>query len=207
MKTLEQGSQKIKKLCDIIKNDTIEPAKKEAEGIIADAKIRAQEIVAAAETQAKTIHEEAKASVEQERNVFNSTLVQASKLSFESLKQEIQNKLFNQELYHLIEKNTSDPAIIAKLVEAIIKALEKDGLAVNLSAIVPKTVSEKQLNALLGEHILSTLKERSVVLGDFTGGAKVKMHDKNITLEISDKSLLELFASYATSFRKFIFGS
>lgn len=205
MKTLEQGSQKIKKICEILKNETIEPAKKEAEAILDEARTRADEIIKEAQKQADKLHADVKTAIEQERNVFNSTLIQASRLAMETLKQEIMNHLFNKEFHQLIEKTTADPALIAKMIEAIIKAIEKEGFTANLSAIVPQTLSEKEINALLGKHIVDKLKEHSVVLGDIAGGAKVKMHDKNITIEISDQSLMELVAGYATNFRKIIF--
>lgn len=205
MKTLEQGPQKIKKICEILKNETIEPAKKEAEAILDEARTRADEIIKEAQKQADKLHADVKTAIEQERNVFNSTLIQASRLTIETLKQEIMDRLFNKEFHQLIEKTTADPALIAKMIEAIIKAIEKEGFTANLSAIVPQTVSDKEINALLGKHIVDMLKEHSVVLGDIAGGAKVKMHDKNITIEISDQSLMELVAGYATNFRKIIF--
>jgi len=207
MKTLEQGSQKIKKISEVLKNEIIEPAKKEAQEIIEEAKNRADEIIKEAHKEVAQLHEEFKTAIEQERNVFQSTMNQASRLTIETLKQEITNKLFNKEFQHLIDKETKDPKIIARLIEAIIKAIEKEGLSANLSAIIPNTVSEKEVNALLGEHILSKLKEDGVTLGDFAGGAKVKMHDKNITIEITDQSMMELVASFATGFRKTIFAS
>lgn len=205
MKTLEQGSQKIKKICEILKNESIEPAKKEAEAILAEARARADEIIKEAQKQAENIHTDTRTAIEQERNVFQSTLIQASRLTIETLKQEIMDRLFNKEFRQLIEKATADPAIITRIIEAIIKAIEKEGLTANLTAIIPQTVSEKEINALLGEHIMNKLKEHSVVLGDITGGAKVKMLDKNITIEISENSLMELLSSYASNFRKIIF--
>lgn len=207
MKTLDQGSQKMKKICEILKNETIEPARKEAADIVIEAKKRAEDIIKEAQMQSDRLHTEARASIEQERNVFQSTLAQASRLTVETLKQEITDKLFNKEFHRLIEKETADPAIIAKLIEAVIKSIEKEGLSANLSAVVPASISEKEVNALLGQHILSRLKEHSVVLGDFAGGAKVKMHDKNITVEITDRSLMELVAGYASGFRKYFFVS
>lgn len=207
MKTLEQGSQKIKKICEILKNETIEPAKKEAEAIVAEAQSRAHEIIKEAQKQAEKLRNDARTEIEQERNVFQSSLVQSSRLTLETLKQEIMEKFFNKEFRHLIEKTTADPAMIAKIIEAILKAIEKEGLAANLTVAVAETVSEKEVNALLGEHILNKLKEHSVVLGDMTGGAKVKLQDKNITIEITDDSLMELLAGYASNFRKVIFAN
>jgi V/A-type H+-transporting ATPase subunit E len=205
MKTLEHGSQKIKKICDILKNETIEPAKIESETIKEEAKSRAEEMIQQARREIEKQRQEFRASIEQERNVFQSTLNQASKLVVETLKQEITEKLFNKELHSLVEKEMKDVHLIARLVEAMIQAIKKEGLSANLSAIIPQTVSEKEVNALLGEHILNELKEHSVILGDIEGGAKIKLHDKNMTVEMSDSSLMELLARFAPSFREAIF--
>ncbi len=205
MKTLEQGQEKIQKICDKLKTEIIEPAKKEAETIIAEAKARAHQIVKEAEKQAADTLKDVKTDIEQERHVFQSAMKQSARLTVESLKQEIQQKFFNQEFYLLVEKSSSDPQLIVRLLEAIIKAIEKDGLSANFSALVPKTISQKEVNALLGEHLLKKLKEQSVVLGDFAGGAQVKLHDKKLTIDISDKALIELLANFAPGFRKAIY--
>src|SRR5262245_27015686 len=125
MKTLEQGPQKIQKICDILKQESLEPAKKEAEALIAEAKARAHQIVKDAEKQAEQILNDVKTDIEQERRIFQSMMNQASKLTVEALKQEVLQRFFNQEFANLLEKETADPHSIAKLIEAIIKAIEK----------------------------------------------------------------------------------
>lgn len=205
MKTLEQGSQKIKKISELLKSEVIEPAKKEAQGIIEEAKAKAEEMIHEAQKEITRLHQEFKTTIEQERNVFQSTMNQASRLTIETLKQEIVDHLFNKEFHSLIEKETKDPTLVAKMIDAMIKAIDKEGLSANLSAVIPKTVSDKEVNALLGDQILKKLKEHSVILGDFVGGAKVKMHDKNMTIEMTDEALMELVASFAPAFRKSIF--
>ncbi len=204
MKTLEQGPDKIQKICEVLKQESVEPAKREAENILAEAKARASEIVKNAEMEAKKLHEETRRAIEQERSVFQSTLKQASKLSVETLKQDIENKIFNHELYDLLQKNTKDPAVITKLIQTIIGAIEKDGLSTDLTALVPKSVTPKEINALLGDQFLQKLKEKSVAIGDFAGGAAVKLNDKKVTFVITDEALMELFAGYAPAFRKLI---
>ncbi len=59
---------------------------------------------------------------------------------------------------------------------------------------------------LLAHEILEKLKEKSVLIGSFTGGIEVKLHRENITLDMSDDALKELMANYIRKdFRELIF--
>lgn len=207
MKTFEEGSKKIQQICELLKKDAVEPAKQEAEGIIEEAKGKAQQIIEEAEKQAENILKVTKASIEQERNVFQSFLAQAARQTIESLKQSIEKKFFNEEFQELITAQAADPKVIAKIIDVLVKAIEKEGISADLSVIVPQNVSTKEINAFLGENILSKLKEHSVVLGGFSGGVQVKLHNKKITLDISEKALIDILSSYRKGFRELFFQS
>lgn len=208
MKTLDKGQDKIKKICSILRDETIEPAKKDAEKIIKEAQKQAEQIIKEAHKQAESIITDARHSVEQEKNVFHSSLLQASKQGIEALKQSIEHKLFNEQLSMLLESQTTDPKIISNLINAIVKSVEKEGLAADLTAIIPKNVVPKEVNKLLLEEVLKKLKDQTVTVGNFKGGAKVKIVNKKMTIDISEESLQEILASYIRKdFRKMIFAS
>ena len=206
MKTLDQGKDKIKKICDVLRDETLEPAKKEADDIIKGAQSQAEQIIAGAEKEAEKILAEAKQQVEQERNVFQSSLLQATKQGLEALRQSIEHKLFNQQLKETLEIHTSDPKVVSHLITAIINGIEKDGLAVDLTALIPRTVTARDINQLLAEEVLKKLRDHSVAVGNFTGGAQVKLNERQMTVEITDEALKELLANYIRKdFRKMIF--
>jgi V/A-type H+-transporting ATPase subunit E len=208
MKTLDKGQDKIKKIAESIKQEVLEPAHKESEKIIEEAQHKADEIIGNAEKQAQKLLESAKQSIEHERNVFHSSLSQSALQTLEHLRQNIETKLFNEQLEDTIVKHTSDPQIIADLITAIIEAIEREGLSTNLSAIVPKNVSPRQINQLLAKGILEKLQDQSVAVGNFAGGAQVKLVDKQLTLDVSDESLLEYLRSYLRKdFRKLVFAN
>ena len=126
---------------------------------------------------------------------------------FDALKQSIEEKLFDQELAKLITKHTHDPKVLSQLITAVVKAIEKDGLEANLSIYVPAAVPARDVNTLLAHEILEKLKEKSVLVGPFTGGIEVKLHKENITVDITDSALKELVANYIRKdFREMIFG-
>lgn len=206
MKTLEQGKQKIQKICDVIKEETLEPARKEAATIISQAEERARTIIEEAEKQAEKTQGDVRQTLEQERHIFQSSLVQASRQTITMLKQEIENKLFNTTIKDLVENHPDDAKLAAQLTEAIVNAIDEEGVSTDLSVAVSKSLPAKEVNALLSEHILAKLREKGVVLGDFAAGVQVKLHDKKMTLDISDKVLRELLANYVRKdFRKWIF--
>jgi len=208
MKSLEKGEEKIQKICDVLRRETLEPAQLEAEGVIEQAKEKAAGIVREAEQNAEKIVEDARKSIEQERNVFHSSLEQAATQSLESLRQSIEHKLFNSEIESEIKQKSSDPNVIARLIDSIIKAIDEEGVSVDLSAVIPQVVSADEVNRLLGEKVLKRLKEQSVVVGHFDGGAQIKIHDKKMTIDITDSAIKELLSSYVRKdFRELLFGA
>ena len=206
MKGIDTGKDKVKKICDILRRETLEPAKMEAEEVIQSAKNSAAVIVDEAHREAKRINEEARLEIGRQKNVFQSSLAQACKQALESLKQGIEEKLFNQELAKVIGKPMQDPKVLVQLIEAVVKAVEKEGLEANLSVYVPAAVPARAVNTLLAHGIIEKLKEKSVLVGPLTGGIEVKLHKENITVDISDVALKELVANYIRKdFRELIF--
>ena len=81
------------------------------------------------------MHVDAKASIEREKTAFQSALQQAAKQCVQALRQSVEHTFFNQRLPALINEKANDPQLISKLIDAIVKALEKDGLSANLTAV------------------------------------------------------------------------
>lgn len=206
MKSLEKGQEKVQKICDLLRKQTIEPAKIEAEAIIEEAQKRATEIKVEAERHREQLLKQAKGQIDQERNVFYSSLQQACKQTLEVLKQEIEHKLFNEELQTLFEQPMNDPKIVADLINAVVRSLEKEGLNSDLSIAISRVVAADDVNALLIEGVRKRLKNKSLEVGNFHGGAQVKLIGKKMMLDLSDQAIKELVAHYIRKdFRKLIF--
>ena len=204
MKTLDTEEKKIQKICDAIRKETLEPVQVEASTILDQAQIKAQAILDEAKLAAKELLNHARDRIEQEKNVFHSSLLQATKQSVEALKQEIESKLFNRSLEEEIQQYMKDPQVIAKVIDALIAAVEKEGRHADLKAQLPKTCSSKEVAAYLSKSVLDKLHMEAS--GDFIGGAEVILKDKKMTLEMSDEAVKELLASFVRKdFRTFIF--
>lgn len=206
MKTLEKAQDKIKKISEELRREALEPAHAEAKDILEKARIKAAEVVSAAEKQAEKLLEEVRQVIVQERNVFQSSLQQAAKQAIEALKQSIEKRLFNDQLQKILKGQEADPAVIARLIDAIVNAIKKEGLSADISATIPKVVSVEEVNRLLAGEVLNALKNHAIELGDFAGGVKIKLIDKNMVIDMSEESLKEMLAKYMRKdFRKLIF--
>jgi V/A-type H+-transporting ATPase subunit E len=153
------------------------------------------------------MQEEAQLEIEKQRNIFQSSLYQACKQALDALKQNIEEKLFNRELFQLLSKHVQDARVLAQLITAIVKAVEKEGLDADLSVLIPASVPARDVNALLLKDVLDKLKEKSVLVGPLTGGIEVKLRKENLIIDFSDIALKELVAGYIRKdFREILFG-
>ncbi len=203
---MDTGKDKVKKICDVLKRETLDPAKKTAEEMIDQARLEAQSIVEAAQKEAAKVLSEAQKEIEKHRNVFQSSLHQACKQALEVLKHEIEEKLFNPSVSSLIHPSLQEPKVLADLIQSVVKALEKEGTDANLSAFIPKAVSVQDVNALLLQNILQKLKTNSVQLGSMQGGIAVRVENNQLTIDITENALKELVADYIRKdFREILF--
>lgn len=208
MKTLDKGQDKIKKICDTLRSETLEPAKLQAAQIIEEARERAEHIVAEGKAEQQKIIAEAHASIEQERAIFYSSLEQAEKQTLESLRQKIEHKLFDKELESSLAEEMGDSKVIARLVDALVTALDRDGISNEFSAIIPATVSPAEVSRYLLDNVAKRLQEAPIPLGEFSGGAQIKLVDRRFTLDISDKALCEFLKGFVRKdFRKWVFNN
>lgn len=208
MKGIDTGKDKVKKICDVLKRETLEPAKKEAEQIIQEAHDKSRQIVQSAKEEAAKLIEASKKEIEKDRNVFQSSLNQACKQSLELLKQKIEGQFFHPELGEVLQKPLKDPNVVAELIKAVVQALEKEGIDADLNAIVPRTVSAQAVNQLLLKNILDKLKAKTVELGAIQGGVFVKAEKDNISIDVTESALKELVSDYIRKdFRETLFRS
>ncbi len=205
---MQAGKEKIKKICDSLRKEAIEPAKIEAQEIVEKAHSNAKKIVEEAQEKASQLFQEGKNELENEKKAFSSSMKLACKQSIDVLKQSIEERLFNENLKDIIKEATSSKKVVEKLITAIVESIEEEGIDSDISAYIPKKLSTKEINEMLVEKIIKRLKEKSVVLGNFEGGAQIQLHDDKITLDISDEAIKELVASYVhKDFRDIIFQS
>jgi len=206
MKSVDTGKEKVKKICEVLRKETIDPAKKEGDQIIAKAKHSAEGIVADAKKEAARLLDEARSKIEEERNVFKASINLACKKSIDMLKQSVEEKLFNPQLAEFCKAATNDSKVAADLISAIIKSVDKEGVDGDLKAVVSKDVDLDAVNKAILKGAIEKLKSKSVEVGSIEGGVQVKIVDQNLTIDMSDESLKNLLASFVRDdFRSVIF--
>ncbi len=206
MNTLEKGKDKINQICDLLRKDTLDPAKREAEQIIADANKERDKILSETNNEAARILEDARRTIEKDKRVCLTALEQAGKQALEALKQLVQEKLFNEEIESIISSQAKDPQIVARLINAIVEGIEKEGISADLLAYVPQHISVEEVNKHLMNNVISKLKEGNIEVGSFKAGAKVEIKDKQLTIDISAEALRDFLNSYLREdFRRFLF--
>lgn len=206
MRTLEKALDKKQNLFQKLRQDTLEPAESEARKIIGEAQKKAEEIKKEAQKNADLLIKQAKAQIEQEKNVFYAALEQGVKQTLESLRQEIEHKLFNDELQSTIDTLMSNPKIIADLINGIVSSIEKEGIHTEVAAVIPRLVSSKEVCHFLIDSVCQKIKNHPIEIGHFAAGAQVKLVGKQLTVDITSSVIKELLANYVRKdYRRLIF--
>ncbi|PCI94532.1 V-type ATP synthase subunit E [Candidatus Aerophobetes bacterium] len=206
MEVLDSGQDKVKKICDALRKETLDPAKKEAKGIVDKAILEAEKIVLRAKKDAESIYEENKKKMKQERNVLQSSLNLACKQSIEALRQEIEENLFNRSLAKEFKEKASTEEVVVSFINVVVQAIEKEGLKGDIDVIIPKHLSKDTVANQLAANAVSRLRESSLVLEDRMSGIEVKMKKEHLTIEMSDQTLLSLFSRFVREeFRSLLF--
>lgn len=207
MKELLTGENRIQKICDALQRETLEPAREQAELIIKEAEEKALLILEEAKKEKENMHKQAKEMIDKERNVFHSSLTQASRQVFEELKQKIEKKLFDDSLIALCSQGMQETHMIAKIIDYLCHAIDKEGLGVDLKLVLSKDVDKTAVIRSLSETIQKRFsQEGAVVIEDFSGGVKIRLKDKEMSLDFTNDFLYEMLSSFLRKdFRKFLF--
>ena len=206
MKSLESGKNKIQKICDALRTETLEPAKQEAREIVENAHLQASEIISEAKEKVHGLIASADQEIDQKRKTFQSSLQLACRQGIEQIKQKIESEMFFHGLFDYVAKEMADPKMIANLINCCMKSLQEKGAEEDISVIIPQTISPRAVNNLLVQQFIERLKEKSVILGDFDGGVQIKLRDRQVTIDITDRVIRELIAQYIRhDFRELVF--
>lgn len=201
-----KGKDRVQEICDSLRQEALQPALQEAESVAENAKKKAEEILKEAQNEAEKIVQEAQKKGKKHQSVVEASLEQAAKQTLASVKQRIEKDLFNEQLAQMAAQGTKDPKILAKLIEALVKAIEKEGTSAEFSVAISEGLTVDEINKALSKKIIGRLKEKSVTLGGFGGGVQVRLHDQKLTLDVSGKVLEEILAGFVRKdFRELIF--
>lgn len=206
MKGLDNGKNKIQKICDALRVETLEPAKQEAREILENAHLQAADLIREAKDKMQSLVEATDREIDQKQKMFQSSMQLACRQAIELLKQKIEKELFFRNLADYVANEMKDPKLISNLINSCIKALQESGIEEDVSIVIPQAITPRTINNLLVQHFIDRLQEKSVILGDFDGGIQIQLKDRQITIDISDRVVRELIANFIRhDFRNLVF--
>jgi len=206
MKPIDTGKDKVRKICEALRQEALDPARREADEIVAVARSDAKRIIEEAKRKGRRMIEEARKKTEEEYNVFKASVNLACKKSFDTLKQKVEHNLFNTQLAAFIDKPMKDPHVLAKIISAMINGIEEKGDRADLKAVISSSVSPEEVSRELARGVVGRLRSGEVEIGDIAGGVQIKIVDENLTLDMTDETLKAILAEFVREeFRGAIF--
>jgi len=205
MKLIDSSDQKVKKICDVLVRETLEPAKKQAEDIIEEAKANAEKTLQAARQKAKQLIDKATHDIEEKQRVFDSSLKVSSQKALTAHRDQIEKQLFSEELDTKIAKYLGEKEVVAKLIDALITSLNKEGLKTDLDVIISDKFKPEEISAALLDDSRAQIGEKGIAIASMDG-VIVKSNEKSFSIDVTDDSVKHLMARYSQeSLRKILF--
>jgi V/A-type H+/Na+-transporting ATPase subunit E len=196
MKEIETGKEKIQKICDLLKKETLDPAKQEAKEIIENAEMQAAQILERAKEEGGLLLQRTREEVEKRKQIFEDSLQFSTRQVLEELKQAIEKKFFRENLRAILLEKMSKEDVIAELLKVVVEAIRKEGTETDLTATISKKIPPEKIAVLLGSKIIEQLKNKEILLGEFEGGVRIRLEKNNLTIDLSDEALRDLIVEY-----------
>ncbi len=195
MTQLESGRDKVNEICRMIRNDTLQPAKDEAARIIAEAQAEADAIIAKANEDADDILQGLKKDLERQKSVYEATIELGIKQGIAKLRQLITG-IFSDQLHQMINREMGKVDVMANIIKVLIEAIKCEGIDANIKVALAKGVDKEGLFEALSSKVKEKIEKDQIEIGDFKAGAAIKIVDKKISIEMTDKAVLELLSTY-----------
>lgn len=205
MDLVGEEQSKIQKICEEIRKNTIEPALKEAAEIEMHAKKNAEQILVEANEKKQHMLEMAQKEIEEKQKIFENALQLAKQRVMENIKQTIEEALFSKQFMQILQQHTSKKEVVAQIISALLHIVETQELQ-HFTVFVPEQSDVQQLAAQVGRGFMDQLQKKIIPLEGLTGGAKLKIEDKSLVIDLSDEAIEQLLAKFVRKeFRKILF--
>jgi V/A-type H+/Na+-transporting ATPase subunit E len=206
MDTHSTSDERLAAICQMIRNETLDPAMKEAEHIKQVAEREAARIRSEARLQADQMLHEARIQIKEEKEAFEASLQQSSQQLLGLLKEQIERDLFNPGLDHYLSDEFKDTAKIGTLLNLILEELNKEGLSGDLAVYLGKAINKEEVARHILKEALQTLSTKALQFGNFSSGVVVKVQNQHLSIEITPDAIREMLIPFLRpDFRRFLF--
>lgn len=200
------GDERLAAICQMIRNETLEPAKNEAEQIRLNAEREASKIITEAKQEADRLLHEARKKFQEDQEMFEASLQQAGAQAIGLLKEKIEKTFFYPALDSFLDKQFDDEKHTAQLLNVLIEFIEKNGPEGNLEVWLGSKLSKEKVIQRLTKEALANLPKEGLRVSERAYGFTVTVAEKHVSIEISPESVREMLATFLRGdFRKFLF--
>ena len=200
------GDERLAAICQLIRNETLDPAKEEAEQIKHAAERDAAHIRAEAKRHAEQMLHDARTLLKTEKDAFDASLEMTARHTVALLKEKVEHTLFNPAFDRYLSKELSDEKKTAHLLDLIIQGIEKEGLEGDLSIWLGKNLDREEVLKNICFETAQQIAQNTVFSGEHTSGLVVKITDRHLSIEITPQGLKELMAGFLRpDFRAMLF--
>jgi len=195
---METGHDKVKKICDVLRKETLEPAQIQADEIIKQAQLQAEKIVAQAQATAYQLQKETQKRIEKEEEVFKASTQIAFKQAIGELKNAIVEKLFHPALLEAVQKQWNASELIQESLKILTQGLAQLGLAADAHLILSRSMTKQQVAEMIAKVGLEAWSGKILPIGSFEGGLQLKISSQHLTIDLSDEACQQLLLEYAS---------
>ena len=200
------GDGRLAAICQMIRNETLDPAKEEAEQIRHAAERDAAKIRAEAKRQAEQMIHEARTLIKEEREVFDVSLEQGARQVVGVLKEKIEKSLFNPGLDQYLSNEFHSEAKTGHLLDLLIQELQKEGLDGDVRVWLGKHLSKDEVLKHISQESLKKLSSGNLLVGQNTYGIVLKIVGRHLSIEVTPEGLKEMMSTFVRSdFRSILF--
>jgi V/A-type H+-transporting ATPase subunit E len=200
------GDERLAAICQMIRSETLDPAKEEAEQIRHAAERDAARIRAEAKRQAEQMIHDARSLIKEERDAFDVSLEQAARQVVGLLKEKIEKSLFNPGLDKYLSDEFHDEAKTARLLDLLIQELQDEGLDGDVSVWLGKHLHKEEVLKHLSQNTLKKVSSGNLLVGEHTYGIVLKIVDRHLSIEVTPEGLKEIMSTFLRSdFRSILF--
>lgn len=200
------GDERLAAICQMIRNDTLDPAKEEAENITHAAERDAARIRAEAKQQAERMLQDARTLIREEREMFDASLDQASRQVVALLKEKIEQSLFNPTLDSYLSSEFKSEQKTAALLDLLIQQLQSEGIQGDLAVWLGNHLSKEEVIKHLGQEAIKKISKEALQIGTHNYGFILKIINRHLLIDITPEALKEMLSTFLRpEFRAFLF--
>ena len=200
------GDERLAAICQMIRNETLDPAKEEAEHIKHAAEREAVHIRSEAKRHAEQMLHDTRTLLKDEREAFDASLEQAARQTVSLLKEKIERALFNPSFDRYLSSEFHDEKKTSELLELVIEQIKKEGLDGDLSVWLGKRLSKESILKNLSAEASEQISNNKLFAGEQNYGIVVKINDRHLSIEITPEGLKEMMSGFLRpDFRSILF--